>query len=65
MLRWTETGGPPVKQPTRKGFGTRVMEAMVQGQLKGDIRFDWRSDGLVCEIEAGSGFTETLPRMAP
>jgi len=65
MLRWSETGGPPVNPPTRKGFGTRVMEAMVQSQLSGTIRFDWRSEGLVCEIEAGSGFTETLPRMAP
>ena len=26
VLRWTETGGPPVKPPTRQGFGTRVME---------------------------------------
>ena len=36
-LRWTETGGPAVQPPTRKGFGTRVMEAMVQSQLKGEI----------------------------
>ena len=56
-LRWTETGGPPVEKPTRKGFGTRVMEAMVQGQLKGDIRFDWRAEGLVCEIRSEDGVT--------
>jgi PAS domain S-box-containing protein len=65
VLRWTEFNGPPVKPPTRKGFGTRVMEAMVQSQLSGKIRFDWRSTGLVCEIETDSGFTETLPRLAP
>ena len=35
------------------------------GPVKGNIRFDWRSEGLVCQIEASSGFTETLPRMAP
>ena len=57
-LRWTETGGPPVEKPTRKGFGTRVMEAMVQGQLKGDIRFDWRAEGLVCEIRSEDGVTQ-------
>jgi PAS domain S-box-containing protein len=56
-LCWTETGGPAVKQPTRKGFGTRVMEAMVQGQLKGAIRFDWRAEGLVCEIRSEDGVT--------
>ena len=57
-LCWTETGGPPVEKPTRKGFGTRVMEAMVQGQLRGGIRFDWRAEGLVCEIRSEHGVTQ-------
>jgi two-component sensor histidine kinase len=48
-LRWTETGGPPVESPTRRGFGTRVMENMVRGR-KGELRFDWRAQGLACEI---------------
>ena len=50
ILRWAETDGPLVKPPTRRGFGTRVMERMIQGQLKGEIRFDWRAEGLTCEI---------------
>jgi PAS domain S-box-containing protein len=50
VLRWTETGGPPVEPPTRQGFGTRVMESMIRGQLKGEMRFDWPAEGLACEI---------------
>jgi PAS domain S-box-containing protein len=50
VLRWTETGGPPVKPPTRRGFGTTVMDRMVRGSLKGEIRLDWRAEGLACEI---------------
>jgi PAS domain S-box-containing protein len=50
VLRWTETGGPPVKPPARNGFGTRVMESMIRGQLKGELRFDWRAEGLACEV---------------
>jgi two-component sensor histidine kinase len=50
VLRWTETGGPPGKPPTHQGFGTRVMDSMIRGQLKGDIHFDWRAEGLACEI---------------
>ena len=50
VLRWTEKGGPPVKPPTRRGFGTRVMESMIRDQLKGEMRFDWRAEGLACEI---------------
>jgi two-component sensor histidine kinase len=48
-LRWTETGGPAVQVPTHKGFGGRVTEQMI-AQLKGKTHFDWRSEGLVCEI---------------
>jgi two-component system CheB/CheR fusion protein len=49
-LRWAESGGPPVTPPARQGFGTRVIERMIRSQLKGEVRFDWRTDGLVCEI---------------
>jgi PAS domain S-box-containing protein len=48
-LRWIETGGPPVQPPTRRGFGGRTIEQMI-AQLKGESRFDWRAEGLVCEI---------------
>jgi PAS domain S-box-containing protein len=50
VLRWTEKGGPPVEPPTRRGFGARVMEKMVRGQLRGELRLDWRVQGLACEI---------------
>ena len=49
LVRWTEIGGPPVQPPTRRGFGSRVIERMT-GQLNGKADFDWRPEGLVCEI---------------
>jgi PAS domain S-box-containing protein len=52
IIRWTETNGPSVTQPTRRGFGTRVMERMVQSPLKGEIRFEWLPEGLACVITA-------------
>ncbi len=48
-LRWIELGGPTATPPTHRGFGTRVMENMI-GQLRGEVRFDWRDEGLSCEI---------------
>ena len=48
-LRWIESGGPTVTPPTHRGFGTRVMENII-AQLKGEVRFDWRDQGLGCEI---------------
>jgi PAS domain S-box-containing protein len=49
ILRWSESGGPQVQQPTRRGFGTQVIEGMI-GQLKGETRVSWRREGLDCEI---------------
>jgi PAS domain S-box-containing protein len=48
-LLWKETDGPRVEEPTRKGFGGRVIEQMIAGR-SGKACFDWRVEGLVCEI---------------
>ncbi len=48
-LRWTESSGPKVREPTHKGFGGRIIEQMI-AQRSGKTHFDWRADGLVCEI---------------
>jgi PAS domain S-box-containing protein len=48
-LRWTESGGPKVQEPTVKGFGGRIIEQMI-AQQSGKAHFDWRPDGLVCEL---------------
>jgi PAS domain S-box-containing protein len=48
-LRWIETGGPVAHKPKRQGLGSRIIEQMIV-QQKGTVRFDWRTDGLVCEI---------------
>lgn len=49
-LRWIEFGGPIVTPPTHRGFGTRVIEKIIVGQLGGAVHFDWRDQGLACEI---------------
>jgi PAS domain S-box-containing protein len=49
VLSWTETGGPTVTVPPHEGFGTRAMRAMTR-QANGEMRLDWRPDGMVCEI---------------
>jgi PAS domain S-box-containing protein len=48
-LRWTELSGPKVREPTHKGFGGRIIEQMI-AQRSGKTHFDWRANGLVCEI---------------
>src|SRR4030081_2004105 len=50
MLAWEETGGPIVRKPTSRGFGTRSVIASIESQLGGKALFDWRSEGLVCRL---------------
>jgi len=49
-LTWTETGGPPVAPPTRRGFGSRLIERSLQGQLGGETHLDFAPAGLVCRV---------------
>jgi two-component sensor histidine kinase len=49
-LRWIESAGGRIQPPKHEGFGTRMLKALIRGQMKGDVRFDWRTDGLICEI---------------
>jgi PAS domain S-box-containing protein len=51
-LTWTETGGPPVTAPTRRGFGSRLIERSLRGELKGAATMDYRPEGLVCTMRA-------------
>ncbi len=51
-LRWAEAGGPPVAgAPARRGFGSRVLDGTVRGQLGGAVSLAWEPAGLVCGIE--------------
>ncbi|WP_305879961.1 HWE histidine kinase domain-containing protein [Siccirubricoccus soli] len=50
-LRWEERGGPALEgEPARRGFGTRVVQATVVGQLGGSIQRAWEREGLRCEM---------------
>ena len=50
ILRWQEKNGPPVKPPSRRGFGSRVIERGLAHELGGTVHLDYRADGVVCTI---------------
>jgi PAS domain S-box-containing protein len=51
-LVWRETDGPPVAPPTRKGFGSRLIEMLLANELKGDVALRYEPQGVVCEVTA-------------
>jgi PAS domain S-box-containing protein len=49
-LRWQESGGPLVKPPGRKGFGSRLIKGGLAHALDGEVRLDYEPAGAVCQI---------------
>ena len=50
LLRWQEKDGPTVAPPSRRGFGSRVLERGLAHELAGTVQLDYRSDGVVCTM---------------
>ena len=50
QFKWAESGGPPVTEPTRKSFGTRMMTSLGQ-QLKGKVERDYKPSGFVYTLD--------------
>jgi two-component sensor histidine kinase len=41
MMDWTERGGPSVRPPDRRGFGSTVIEAMAKRTVGGGVEADY------------------------
>jgi len=52
LMIWRESGGPPVKPPARRGFGTRLIETGLARELNGQVAIEFAASGVVCTIEA-------------
>ena len=50
-FEWRERGGPSVTPPTRRGFGSRLIEATLSADFGGTAKIDYRPDGLLCTFE--------------
>jgi two-component sensor histidine kinase len=59
LLVWTETGGPRVDPPSRRGFGTRMIERALASEVGGRASLDFAPSGVVCEIRFGLPAVET------
>lgn len=52
LLRWKETGGPAVNAPSRRGFGSRLIERSLAQDLDGEVTIDFAATGVVCTVDA-------------
>jgi PAS domain S-box-containing protein len=59
-LTWTERGGPAVRKPTRRSFGTRLIKGLA-GQLHGEVRLRYEPEGVVFELDIPLSATRAAP----
>jgi PAS domain S-box-containing protein len=52
VVTWRESGGPAVQKPSQSGFGAKIITSSIERQLEGKVSFDWRPEGLFCELRA-------------
>ena len=64
VIEWKESGGPPVQPPSRRGFGTTIIERSVPFDLKGDaeIRFDLL--GVQARFMIPANYVQLMPSLA-
>jgi two-component system, chemotaxis family, CheB/CheR fusion protein len=46
VLRWNESGGPPVEAPQRQGFGSELMQRQLKYELNGQAAMEFAESGL-------------------
>src|SRR5262245_39925513 len=49
LLRWEESGGPKVRAPAARGFGSTLIEQTLRAH-GGEASINYRPDGVTCEI---------------
>jgi PAS domain S-box-containing protein len=49
-LNWVEAGGPRVSEPTRRGFGSAVIERNLARSLDAEVAWTFAAEGLHCRI---------------
>jgi two-component sensor histidine kinase len=50
VLNWRESGGPIVAAPSRAGFGTRLLDRLVQRDLRGTMQCRYKPEGFECDL---------------
>lgn len=51
-LTWQERGGPRVQRPSRRGFGSRLIEMSLSHELGATVELDFAAEGLTAHLSA-------------
>ncbi|MCJ2124509.1 sensor histidine kinase [Methylobacterium sp. J-077] len=51
-FHWRETGGPPVRPPSRQGFGSRLLQRVLITQVQAEVETDYDPEGFSLTMRA-------------
>jgi two-component sensor histidine kinase len=60
-MRWQEVDGPPVAVPSRRGFGSRLIERQLGSEPGGTVAVRYEPGGVVCEMTVVMGRPAAAP----
>ena len=60
-MTWTESGGPPARQPERTGFGTTLIRDVPRHSLGAEVVLDYRPDGLRWSLACDASVLTRMP----
>jgi two-component sensor histidine kinase len=49
-IAWTERGGPAVTPPGGDGYGSKLLNRSVTGQLGGTLKTEWSTEGVIVNL---------------
>jgi PAS domain S-box-containing protein len=55
LIDWQEAGGPRVRKPERRGFGSRLAERAIGHELRGSSQISFDPSGVSCKFEIPLG----------
>jgi PAS domain S-box-containing protein len=64
-IEWAERGGPAVRPPERRGFGSRIVETALPTELGGAVAVDYRAEGLRCSIRSPLSSLDKIDAFMP
>lgn len=64
-LTWTESGGPTVAVPSRRGFGSTLLEQVTGRELNGEVQVDYLPAGLQARLRAAAQAIAVRPATLP
>jgi two-component sensor histidine kinase len=50
VIHWREAGGPPVSEPTSRGFGRDLIEKVVAHELGSQVNLEFKPTGVECTL---------------